>query len=457
MIYTKVNLNLNHNFKILFAIIDQAKIKTINEYLFKKMLELTEYSTSKITNKNIIFYESIDSVLEESTNYDYDLIFFQSVGNIIKHNVIIDLIIEYYQKNTDFFISGFVLDWEAEIGKGWLECHHQMLLLNVKTWKKIGKPFFGDWEIKEENLPNYSRSLENFHDKYTPYWVKGEDGITLKTREKQGWNFLKKALENKIKIDNFSQEIRDCRIYLYPEKDSDNLALSFSKGKNIELTNPNQISYFNSINIPKQIWLFNSENYFFQNKTENIGTYFGTASGFKYLDILRKNNDIKMFFYDFNDESLDWIKNLKDNWDGKNLKDFIEKQSTDIKNNFTCINGSIDNNILILKKQFPDFDVLWNKFKKTEVKYIKCNLFNQDDVNKLFKLNIKNKIFFFYSNIFYNDFIILTSNRQEIEEKRKNFIRSLSNFNSEIFLEGCDAFGNWRIDNKKKPILRLFN
>lgn len=455
MIHTKLNIDKDHGLNILFAIIDQTNLKNKHEDLFNKMRDITFYNTTKITQSDVHFYNNIDECLSKCDNYD--LVLFQSVGNLIKHNMIIDLLLDYYYNNLNFFILGFVLDWESETGSNWLECHHQMLFLNIKKWKELNSPSFGNWEIKEELLPNFSRSVENFHDQYTPYWISRKEGFETKTRTKQGWNFIKTALENNLKIDNFSKAIRDCRLYLYPETDSENLYKSFLNKTDFGLKNPNQINYIYNINIPKKIWIYNSENYFFINNSDNIKTYFGTASGFKYLNILRKNDNVKFVFYDFNQQSLDWIKNLKDNWDGKDFPKFIEKQDEVLKTNFKYINGTIENNEKILNDQFNgQFDDLWQKFKKAETEYIRCNLFDREDLLNLSKIKSNGKIFFFYSNIFYNDFVIFHYSLEEIEKKRKDFMNTLNVMNYEIIFEGCDAMGKCQNNLQKKSIIKIF-
>ena len=47
--------------------------------------------------------------------------------------------------------------------------HHQHINLNIDLWKKVGCPPLN------EKWDDYERSIENYHDDYTPHWIKPKD------------------------------------------------------------------------------------------------------------------------------------------------------------------------------------------------------------------------------------------------------------------------------------------
>ena len=440
----EIHLMQLNGLKILYVITDQINIRQKNKHLFYKMFDVTFYSILKFSKENIVFCQNIDECLKYAD--DYDLIFFQNVGNFISHKKINNLLIKYYLTNKDFFILAFVLDWEAELGYHWLECHHQMLFLNVKKWQEINRPFFGNWEVKTEMLPGYERSEENFHDKYTPYWIKAKNSEVLKTRTKQGWNFIKTALNNNLKIDNFSQEIRDCRLYVYPETNSDELYHSIITNTLDRLKNPNQKKLIYIVSyIPKQIWVYNSEKYSFYNKTDNIKTYFGPASGFKYLKLLENNDNVKFIFYDFNAESLEWIKNLKENWNGKDYHNFLKNQN----NKNIAYTKTLEENEKVLFQELPTFRKLWRKFRKSETIFLKTDLLKINEIKNLLNQDDKKeRSLFCFSNIFFNDLVIFKYSINEIIEKYNAFLSILNeHYPDNIVIDGCDPFGRWIIND----------
>lgn len=437
-----------NNKKILCAIVDQANIRTKHNNLFKKVYDITFAYTSRhsqIFNGDVKFFNTIDDSLINSEGYD--LVIIQSVGNFIKFNSFFEELSNYWRKNPEFFIIAFTLDWDAQYGEGWVECHHQMLVVNTNTWKKLQSPKFGGWGPCTEDLPNYSRSIENFHDKYTPYWIKGELGFSKKTRSKQGWNFIKTALEAGLQIDNFNESMRRCRLYIYPETDSELLYQGFISGDNSLLSNFNQKKCIDDIKHIPCIWVYNSEHYRFDIDISTCDTYFGPAAGFKYLDALNYNPNIEFVFYDFNQASLDWIEDLKNNWDGTNFCQYLKSKPPEIQKLYKFVNGSIEQNQYMLMKEFggeDQFKYLWNLFKKSKTKFVRCDIFLPTDVTNVLSNFKGEKFFFYYSNIFATDYIIFKYSLDELNEYYENFLKTLSTFGNSITC-GTSSTGKWKL------------
>lgn len=443
-VYTNHTLFSKH--RIIFAIVDQMKIRNRHEKLYKKMYEITWFYTNRlayILDCPVVYYHTIDEALENCQ--EYDTVIVQSVGNMIQENEFLELVDQYVKDNPDFFYVGFTLDWQDE---RWVELHSQMIIFNEKKWIELGKPCYGDWEKVTDELPNYSRSEENFHDHYTPYWIKGEPGTTVRTRQQQGWGMIKCALENGIKIDNFSQKMRNCRLFLYPESDSYKFYECIVNGDITDPSiNPNQKRWLKTFKLSPQIWIFNSEAYFFPSSvTNDIHTYLGTAAGFKYLDVLRHNDTVKFVLYDYNERSIEWIKMLYTEWDGKNLSEYLSTK-TDYIPYYKYINGTIEDNIKILHTEFggeEEFVKLWTRFRESNVEFLKINLYNEADVRLLCE-RASGKTLFYYSNIFSTDLMIKILS---LEEMNGAHDRACAIFKERgnVILYGTNFLSEWRID-----------
>lgn len=436
------------NVRLRYAIVDQANVARKNINLYKKVKDITFAKTGRIAGLtppvDIKLYDTIDQAMADSQ--DCDLIFLQSVGNILGDNRILQYLDEYYTANPDFFIVAFTLDWESEHGTGWVECHHQMMFINVHTWKKLGSPKYGGWETVTEELPNYSRSEENFHDRYTPYWMKGEPGTTIKTRSKQGSGFIKAAFENGVRIDNFTKEMRDCRLYVYPEHESDKLYAAFINKFWRGVDNPNQQKWIKRLNPKPTIWVYNSENYFFGVPNKKCTTYFGPSAGFKYLDILNDNDQVKFVFYDFHQKSVDWIKNLKENWDGNDFPGFMARQSDEFKAHYKYVNGNIANNQNLLFEDFggeENFKLLWNKFKNCQAEFVLCNLFDSAQVDSLLSHTSGDAPFVYYSNIFSTDYTLVDFSLEQVKEYYDSFVDKIFEKYPLATTHGCNEEGTW--------------
>jgi hypothetical protein len=454
MSYTKVNLHpeVLGSKKILYAVVDQAEVRNKHPKLFKKVLDITFVMTQRLsestTRGDVRYFNTIDDAMDSSDNYD--IVIVQSVGNFIRQNSFFEELNNYYKSNPSFFLLAFTLDWQSEKGEGWIEIHNQMMVVNVHTWKKLGSPKFGGWETATEELPNYIRSEENFHDRYTPYWIKGSDGSSMMTRRYPGWGFIKAALSNGMQIDNFTQRMRDCRLYIYPEHESENLYNAFLNRDESLVSNPNQKKWIkNSLSPKSTIWIYNSENYRFSVPLKYCDTYVGTAAGFKYLDILNYNDDVKFVFYDYSEESLDWIKDLKENWDGNDFPSYIKNKPLELKKKYKYINSSVEENQLLLFRDFggeEKFKKLWNIFRSSKAEFIKCNLFDNNDLTSVLSNVTTTRPLFYYSNIFATDFTMVMFTREEADEKYRDFISTVKTQYPDSLMYGCDITGKWVVN-----------
>jgi hypothetical protein len=463
-VFTKITINKTYllNKKILYAIVDQDNIRTSHPQLFKKMYDMTysfsyRMSTSTLAG-TVKYFPNIDQCMSHSQ--DYDIVIMQNVGNFIRINKFFEILDKYGSSNPDFFLMAFTLDWESEKGEGWVEIHNQMMVVNVASWQKLGKPLFGGWEQVTEELPNYTRSEENFHDKYTPLWMQGASGTSIKTRKYPGWGWLKAAFANGVKIDNFPQEMRDCRLYVYPNHESDSFYNSLQSHNTSELTNPNQKKLIDKwFNPKKQIWIFNSEAYRFGIPLAGCDTYFGPSAGFKYLDILVSAPTVKFIFYDYNKESVEWLKLLKTTWDGNDLKGFLSRQPIETKRMYKFINADIDENIKILYSEFggeEKFKELWQRFRESSAEFVVVDLFNNEQFDDLLALgNGANRPLFYYSNIFSTDFTSMKFSMEELSDAYDNFLNSIEIAYPKAMSFGSNVLGKWIYKRSGKEIIKL--
>jgi len=442
--------------KILYAVVDQAEVRHKHNQLFSKMFELTYGMTVRLASScvdgDVKYFDNVDSAMENSSNYH--IVIIQSIGNFINRNRFFNELDNYIVNNPNFFLLAFTLDWQSEKGTGWIECHNQMMVVNVASWKLMGKPKFGGWETVTEELPNYTRSVENFHDNYTPFWIQGAPGTSTHTRTAQGWNFIKTALAEGYKIDNFTEEMRLCRLFVYPEHEPNNLYQAFILKDSKIVNNSNQKKWIKSmLNSTPVIWIFNSEYYRFSLDMKNVETYIGPAAGFKYLDFLNYNPAGKFIFYDYHEGSLEWIKKLKETWDGDNFYQYLQAQPDEVKQHYKFIHGNkfnkenIEKNLQILFKEFgseEQFKKLWRIFKLSNTTFVKIDLFNKDQLTELTNLTNDKSIFFNFSNIFATDFTLLNNTIKEVDEIYNNFLTQVKKKFKNVILYGSSPNGKWQ-------------
>jgi hypothetical protein len=240
--------------------------------------------------------------------------------------------------------------------------------------------------------------------------------------------------------------MRDCRLYVYPETDCENLWQAFNT-RNFELVkNPNQKKWIKSLTPTPTIWIYNSEHYKFNISLSRCDTYIGPAAGFKYLDMLTHREDASFIFYDFHQKSLDWIRQLKETWDGEDFPAYLKRQNDDFKSCYKYINKDIPTN---QKKLFDDFGgedkfkELWRKFKSCKAEFVLCDLYDRNQVDALLDKAQGTNPFVYYSNIFATDFTLTFYTLEYVQLYHKGLVEDVFGKYPKAITHGTDGVGHW--------------
>mgnify|MGYP003339641805 CR=1 FL=1 len=100
----------------------------------------------------------------------------------------------------------------------------QFFLINLRQWQEVGSPEFEAInDSVRYNTKEVLRSEENFHDDYTPYWIKSGDGQRTYNIYQQLFNqrVVRAFLEAGYTLGNFNQSIRDRKWNLYAKPNQD--------------------------------------------------------------------------------------------------------------------------------------------------------------------------------------------------------------------------------------------
>jgi hypothetical protein len=200
----------------------------------------------------------------------------------------------------DFFVAGHVLDRTAY--NAYYELHHQCYVVNMSHYKRLQSPTVGFLEkdvLHTQVEP--TRSIENYHDDYTPTFVTAGVNERTYSHRCHGWNLLQLAFENEIPVLVFDESIRSNKRHYYPESEQD-----FYKHKEY-------IDYKLK---------YCEKEFVHTDNTEHSNGFSDTyeqvvlpASGTLYLDLIDTG---RVVFYDYNQRALDY-------WEGNvPRKDGIE-------------------------------------------------------------------------------------------------------------------------------------
>jgi len=336
---------------------------------------------------DILFADSIDQGLQLYSGYKH-LLFIAAGVRIYDSSIIFD-VNDVIDSNPYYMVAGHVLHW----GDDWYEMHHQFVLVNTENWKKSGKPSYGSWSPDVDRLPVILRSEENFHDDYTPLWVKPNGQMASTYHSKQGWNIISQAMVHGFQVISWDATIRNKRTYYYPEANSELLYTCIKERRHDPaIDNPNQRKLINEvIGLDNQVWLLNSEEMDILANNKKYDSVALPASGFKFLDVIRSDalkESGKIIIYDFNPTSLEWIQHLykSDSTDLRHLIKTFDKHN-ELKwfgiNNPPVLNpmGQLATKFLKDFKNtvtyFGDEDAFWSymiEFRKCSVEFIQTDL-----------------------------------------------------------------------------------
>ena len=102
---------------------------------------------------------------------------------------------------------------------GYFYLHPQWFAINLKVWKSIGCPSFEESGASTFTTTKVERSVENFHDDYTPFWIKpGSEECSYTTEFGfYGTKAIRSFIEAGHTVINLPNSIRNQKFYSYPD------------------------------------------------------------------------------------------------------------------------------------------------------------------------------------------------------------------------------------------------
>ena len=448
--------------KIAYGVYNQRE-RIGNEEMYLRAKSATmfylELIATKQKIKNAVFSkDTIEEILTETADRGFEYCVVLAAGCLLKDRKFSDHL-DSFIENNDFGVAGHPL-WKQ--GR-WLELHHQFFIVNLKAWRAAGSPDFGHWQQGEHLLPVIERSDENFHDDYTPLWVKPTGEHSLQHNPCQGWKLLSAMFDNNQPVITLSEELRLAKFYIYPEHRTEEFLNSIKTLTPYEGINWNQNKWIeDALAVKDQIWLFNSESM----KVYNSGKFdlaANTASGFKLLDLFREhklNPNAKIVVYDFNSLSLDWYRHFW-SWPSDNLLECIRAFPS--RDKFTWTGnweGSYNEYAPFKKHLFELFEFFggeskfkeyWQQFKHTRTEFYQIDLYqNSEQLARLF--SDKGRKWVNLSNIFSTDATQMIYGHIECITRQQKCLANLYTVDPEIEISIYDHWNRFKIGPVKNLI-----
>jgi hypothetical protein len=282
-----------NNTNIVFCCIDNSDSYE-SDQTRRLIRNQAEYTISNIFQKGYTVVRGTDEdlLLKSLDQYHYAVVFnigTEFINGFDFFNAIEQLITQ------DFYLAGHILDRSDH--DAYYELHHQCYVINLDTHRAYANTPIGQQAFDhphQQIVPN--RSSSNFHDNYTPKWVKQGWTITTYQHKCHGWRILGEALMNNLSIIVFDDKIRNSKRYYYPENQAD-------FDKQVEW------AYYRQKYCAEEfVHTANTETSSFT-PPELLRQVVTPASGTWYDAYIDPINPVTVIFYDYNQKSLDyWSK-----------------------------------------------------------------------------------------------------------------------------------------------------
>ena len=431
-----------------------------NHFVRKRCFDMTYWMLNQSVQKGQCSYRGfnhkVSSLLQASLDAGDKVCIIAAQGLMApKLYKIIRKTVAYYKQNPDFFVMGHIMARKDR----YPGLHRQMLIVNLETWKRLGSPEFleqGFFWDRKQTYTNFELSEETLSADYTPAWIKGAEGTQQWSVVEDGSNWIALACEHGIKIENFDNEMRECKTFLYPYEDPDKLERAWKNLQDEELLDSIQ-------NYTQRAWLrklayqeYIEKDRVYAYNTERLSgegvrapgpvdSIFSAAAGFKTMMLLKNNGFHKntiVNYYDWCDSSLKFKQHLLESWDGVDFHKWLLEH--DLEYNFSSTyRGNYEEFWKQeIQKEFGSeeaFKELWDRYSK-----LKHNFFVIDLVNEPKKLfneinNQSGNIVLWTTNIWPTMMLHWNVDIDEIEQKYLEFEKLVP---SDLVLYGQDYLAN---------------
>ena len=370
---------------IAFAVLDDREIikHDLVRYLVETYTENTLYNFYKRKCDILGFYKEnqIDEIIDEAYNKNYDLLVVMKNGTFMNTSFFFENVKKMINQNIG--LMGHVLDY----GEKHYFLHEQCFFINLKAWKLSGSPkYFSN----NKNVMVIDRAPVNFHDNYTPKWVKKSNEFKEYNEVLPGGYMMSEFLKSDFGVSPFT-ELRELKWFTY-HGDTMKALMKFIRMGDIK----NEDTFFSTeTELIDEIDL----------SKENIDTLISIASAFHPFKVIKKSNlNLKnIIIYDISKIAIDVYKNMLNVWDGndyltllKTTKGFKYRNT----HNEHLANKSFEEmiNLCGSKEQWKNFYFLNSKLNK---EFFKGNLLSESHQKKFLNNMTKDKVCLFHvSNIF---------------------------------------------------------
>lgn len=441
----------------------QDHIKFITEFSFNQQIGM--YAGRRRQKTVAVESTNIDDIIAQADIAGTDYAYIVAYGHRCVNMTIIDEMIAYAEENNYGLVGHILQDNPSNPTQGFYSLHHQTVLIDMAQWRAVGKPQWGTYtKTITVELPLVERSIENFHDDYTPFWIRPAGGVVGYTGTlREGWSLIAGFVKNGLSVGNFPQSIRNSKQHIYP--DSGVELEQYLTGRVTRMSavpEPNQRFYLGHTNFtPTQnnVFVFNTDTMINDamtfNKNIRLDNIYCVAAGFKPIQLLNQcewHRYTRMVYFDYSDSALNFKKWLLENWDGRDYIGAIEHYKTSVDTEFRPIwflnrdmRPEWDRTVEVFGGEEAWLD-LWRRYKEIPHKFIKTNLFG--DYTELIadmEAQKRSNSLIWFSNSFNTEAAVRNFTRRQLQDLYLKFLEDVKDSSFSVQVCGTDQLGkaNW--------------
>lgn len=416
--------------KILYCIVDNTN-RTESSWAREININLSDFLLHRIINYKFDVFISDDEnlLLKQAVSEN-----FYTHAVIISSGMSLGLSDRFFYEiskkcQEDFFIAGHVLDRnENSFWKnGYYELHHQLYIVNLSEYKEIGLPFVGNQEqVSHKQIePNRSQECLN-NDHEVAAWLGKGNNEKVYDMKCHGWNIIAEGLNHNKKFIDLGTGIRENKKYLYYEYDH----VFLKEIKSL---------YHDQFFMNNFVCAWNSDSFNEYLIVDGpIEQYITVATGLFWVVYLNRfgiSNNTKVIFTDINQHTLNFMKLMILEWDGKNYPDFYKKNIQKLPSGF---NKDINLYFDYTDQQWKEFliknsnwGVMWSNIKNCRFEFILIDYMNHYDLSWIEK---GKQTFLNLSDVFtHSPYIFGQGLKYRISCENK-LLKDLKDIDPEIFL-----------------------
>lgn len=380
-----------------------------NEHVRKRSHDMTFWMINQCLKMGFGKYrgysESVKEILTNSIENGDELCIIQAQGMMsIRLAHIVTLSIKHFAEHPERFVIGHIMAREDR----YPGLHRQMLIVNLKVWDSLGRPEYLEngffWDRKPD-YQNYIVSDDKVAAEYAPKFIKRVEGSINPSYTEDGANWVDLALRHNIQIDNLSKEMRECKCFVYPYEDTEQLSIVWNNLQDEEqvdkLTNYSAKAWMRKLAYQEyiekdRVYAFNTERLSAEgirinvDNDEYIDNLFCAAAGFKPLALLRNNgfhSDTVVHYFDWCPASLNFKKDLVESWDGLDFDKWLLEHDLEYNFSSTYRGNYKEFWDMEVNNEFnspEEFKMLWDQYRQLPHQYHIIDIVNEPE--KLFNI-----------------------------------------------------------------------